>query len=126
MVKCAGTVLVVDDDDAFREGLRVYLESHGYTIAEARDGVDAADQLEQLDCKAVITDYRMPRMDGLELLAIMRQRQNKQVVVFVSGALSEKDEEKAKAYRVHSILRKPFDRWHLLQVLRKAIGVGQP
>ena len=121
MVGHIGKVLIVDDDADFREALRRCLEIHGYVVMEAKDGLEAAMQLETIPCEAVITDYRMPRMDGLQLLASMRRETHQTAVLLVSASMDEEDERRARAYGAHSVLRKPFDRWHLLEALRSAM-----
>lgn len=58
-------VLVVDDDQAIRDALRLALEEEGYTVAEAADGVIALDMLRASDERQVVLlDFRMPRMNG--------------------------------------------------------------
>lgn len=67
-------VLVVDDSRAFREYLCGLLHQHGYATLDASDGVEGLECLRQTpDISLVITDYNMPRMDGLAMVAEMRK-----------------------------------------------------
>ena len=66
--------LVVDDDSTVRYTLRGMLELAGVTVEEAADGVSALESLETSAFDLVITDLRMPRMDGFELLGKLRER----------------------------------------------------
>lgn len=66
------TVLVVDDSATTRLQLSVALNSAGYEVLEARDGLEALRILEQCDVAMVITDVIMPRLDGLELVKRVR------------------------------------------------------
>ena len=65
-------ILVVDDDDGVRYTLRSVLEDAGLDVVEASDGVEALAQLERETVHLVLTDLRMPSMNGLELLARIR------------------------------------------------------
>lgn len=63
-------VLIVDDDRAIRETLRLALEDEGYAVVEAPDGVVALDALHASPVPMVVLlDLRMPRLDGAEVLA---------------------------------------------------------
>ncbi|WP_225913953.1 hybrid sensor histidine kinase/response regulator [Leptolyngbya ohadii] len=70
MSKAQPTVLIVDDSINVRKYLALTLEKAGYTVAQARDGQDALDQLSSgLQVEAVICDIEMPRLDGYSFLA---------------------------------------------------------
>lgn len=61
-------VLIVDDDADVREGLLDALESHGLSCWAVQDGQEALDCLRVTEVDLIVTDYRMPAMDGLDLL----------------------------------------------------------
>src|SRR5436853_3323176 len=61
-------ILLVEDKDSLRQMLRMTLENAGYTVDEARDGAEARRKLQDARYKLVITDLKMPRADGLEVL----------------------------------------------------------
>jgi CheY-like chemotaxis protein len=61
------TILVVDDDASVRRMLARMLQAENYTVVEAADGLDALDQCARQAVTAVVSDVRMPRMDGFEL-----------------------------------------------------------
>lgn len=66
---CKGCVLIVDDEEDTRELVRELLESRGYQVATAEDGVEALAALDRLPRVClVILDLLMPRMDGIEVL----------------------------------------------------------
>lgn len=67
-------ILIVDDEPNVRLSYRMTLETEGYTVMEAESGARALEQFEGNDFDLAILDMRMPEMDGLELLAEMRQR----------------------------------------------------
>jgi CheY-like chemotaxis protein len=65
------TILVVDDDAALRGFLAIALEDAGYRVEEARDGIQALEQLGWCSPDLILTDIRMPRLDGLELARLL-------------------------------------------------------
>ena len=68
------SVLVVDDDRDLRYLLSVRLVSAGYRVDGAADGLEALEQMEKHSVDVVLTDYRMPKMDGFEFLSVCRVR----------------------------------------------------
>ncbi|WP_199099082.1 sigma-54 dependent transcriptional regulator [Dyella sp. ASV21] len=67
-------ILVVDNEAKMRRILELSLKSLGHVVVEAADGADALAKVEQQSVDLVLTDLRMPRMDGIALLAALRQR----------------------------------------------------
>lgn len=65
-------VLVVDDDDACRQMTCAQLEEAGFEVHEAVDGVDAYDAILEMQHALIVTDWAMPRMDGIELIRNLR------------------------------------------------------
>ena len=82
----AVTVLVVDDEAAMRALTRRILEGEGYHVYEAADGVEALATLTQgWPVDAIVTDIRMPRMDGRELANRLTTHSPRIPIVFMSG-----------------------------------------
>jgi DNA-binding NtrC family response regulator len=63
-----GHILVVDDEASAREALKALLEDTGYAVETAPEGFKALGILEEWECDVLLTDLRMPMMDGLELI----------------------------------------------------------
>jgi two-component system, cell cycle sensor histidine kinase and response regulator CckA len=99
------TVLVVDDEEVLRSYMARVLESEGYAVIEAEDGVEALSLLSRKDTGVtvdlVITDVRMPRMGGRALAANLAQDRTSPPVLFVSGSHMPSDVS-------GPLLRKPF------------------
>jgi CheY-like chemotaxis protein len=78
-------LLVVDDESSLREAVSATLLAHGYDVVAAKDGLDALDQLTRSLPDVIISDLKMPRMSGFELLAVLRQRFPHVPVIATSG-----------------------------------------
>ena len=90
------TILVVDDNSDNVEILRAYLESRGYTVAEAKDGRTALARMEELRPDLVLLDVMMPGMDGWEVCRVIKQHPDlgdtKVVMVTAKGGFEDKFE----------------------------------
>jgi CheY-like chemotaxis protein len=90
------TILVVDDNNDNVEILRAFLESRGFTIAEARDGRTALALMEEVKPDLVLLDVMMPGMDGWEVCRVIKQHpqlgDTKVVMVTAKGGFEDKFE----------------------------------
>lgn len=68
-------ILVVDDDPDIRTLIRLTLESYGYSVREAGNGLEALDAINERPPDAMVLDVMMPKMDGYGVLRTMRQRE---------------------------------------------------
>jgi DNA-binding NtrC family response regulator len=113
-------VLVVDDDASGRSLLSILLAHEGYDVFEAGDGLEAVDELKKRHFHIVISDYRMPRFDGMQLLAICRLLWPETAVVIVSGEDSDWTELAIRG-GAHAWLKKPYERTELIALTRQMI-----
>jgi CheY-like chemotaxis protein len=113
------TILVVDDDPAIRALISLILQAHGYTSIEARDGEQALELLDRTpDVNLMLLDLRMPRMNGLELLAELRARaklDSLPVVAFSGDGNAAREAIEAGA---RAVLIKPIEASRLLDAVR--------
>lgn len=112
-------VLIVDDDEVTRRALCSCLKASGYEPTEASDGMDALSRLQTGAYALVITDYRIPGLNGLELLHIVKRTWNTPIL-FISGDLTEGEELVARSSDAW-ILRKPFNQDTLLPMVKLAV-----
>jgi ATP-dependent Lon protease len=80
-----GNILLVDDNKLGLSARKCVLEELGHTIWTAANGVEALEQFASRKFDLVVTDYKMPRMDGLELIAGLRKTSPELPVILISG-----------------------------------------
>jgi DNA-binding NtrC family response regulator len=114
-------VLVVDDDAGVRYTLREVLESSGLAVDEACDGAEALARYDAAPVGLVITDLRMPRLDGMELLRALLGRTPAPRVVVVTAHGSERQAVEAMKAGAWDYFRKPFENDELLAVVGRAL-----
>jgi len=115
-------VLVVDDDAGVRYTLRETLASvPGVEVDEAADGEVALERLAAHPFDLVITDLRMPRMDGLELVRRLQKLPRSPRVIVITAHGSERYAVEAMKAGAYDYFRKPFDVDELLAVVGRAL-----
>jgi len=78
-------ILLVDDESAIRQTAQAILQTQGYDVVSAEDGLDALKCLTGPIPELLVTDLRMPRMSGFELLAVVRRRFPQMPTLAISG-----------------------------------------
>ncbi len=116
-------VLVVDDDDGVRYTLRGMFEDAGLDVEEAADGEAGLERLKRGGVDLVVSDLRMPRMDGLELLRQSRTLTPVPKVILVTAHGSERHAVEAMKLGALDYFRKPFVVDEVLAVVQRALGV---
>lgn len=114
-------VLVVEDEEVVRSMLALFLRQAGYHVHTAGDGFDAIGHMKHQRFDAVITDYQMPRMNGLEFLTLSKTLWPSTPVVVVSGDQSDEIADLAMRRGAFTWLHKPYETALLLQILRTAV-----
>jgi two-component system KDP operon response regulator KdpE len=110
-------ILVVDDERQITRVLRTSLESHGYQVAIASDGLEALRSFETFHPDLVITDLSMPNMDGVELTQAIRRLAETPIIVL---SVREQDTTKVAALDAgaNDYITKPFSTPELLARVR--------
>jgi two-component system, chemotaxis family, chemotaxis protein CheY len=119
-------VLIVDDSPAIRKQVATTLSAEGFDVIEAADGVEALDLLRKgAEVALVIVDLNMPRMDGFQLLAAMRDLGGSPIrSVMMTTETRIELVEKAKRAGAKGWLVKPFKSEHLVSVARRLTTPG--
>ena len=114
-------VLVVEDEEDLRSMLALSLTHAGYDVRTACDGLEALREMRHHQFDAVVTDYQMPHLNGLEFLALSKKFWTDTPVVLVSGDQSVALSDHAMQAGAFAWVRKPYERGLLLQILRVAV-----
>jgi two-component system, NtrC family, response regulator HydG len=114
-------VLVVDDDDGVLFTLSELLSTADLEVVTARDGTAALVEFDQKAFPLVVTDLRMPRMDGMALLEALQKRMEAPRVIVITAHGSERQAVEAMKAGAYDYFRKPFDNDELLAVIRRAL-----
>jgi len=114
-------VLVVDDDDVIRQLITVNLELEGFDVVTAVDGQDALDKVKDAGVSVVTLDVMMPRVDGWEAAARLRNDPDTAhiKVVLLSARAQEADLQRGEKIGVDAYLTKPFDPDELIDIVRR-------
>ncbi|HXU44958.1 MAG TPA: sigma-54 dependent transcriptional regulator [Thermoanaerobaculia bacterium] len=114
------SVLIVDDEAAIRESLRMILEFEGYRVEEAASGAQTLARVADRMPDAVVLDIKMPEMDGLELLKALRERGYEMPVLMISGHADVATAVEATRRGAYDFFEKPLERERVLLALRNA------
>jgi two-component system response regulator HydG len=114
-------ILIVDDHDAVRFTLRGVLEDAGLEVDEASDGEHALTRIDAETYHLVLTDLRMPKLDGLGLLARLRERPAPPRVILITAHGSERAAVEAMKHGAYDYFKKPFEPDELLAVVLRAV-----
>jgi len=103
-------VLLVDDEDMLRKVMKDLLEREGYVVVEARDGIEALDQVDRHAPDIVVLDLNLPGLDGYGVLAHLRSRPATQhlPVVVLTAQGDEENEVRVFEHGADDFLSKPF------------------
>ena len=119
-----GHVLLIDDDDPFRQGLRSTLELAGYAVLDHDRALPALRHLDAdagRDVDLVLTDLRLPDLDGLQVLARCRAADADRPVVVMTAHADIETAVQAIRQGAYDFIEKPFGRDRLLTLLERAL-----
>src|SRR6185503_5174366 len=114
-------ILVIDDETAIREAIRMTLEYEGYKIDEARSGQDGLDKAGKVPYDAILLDIKMPVLDGIEVLENLKEQKVTSPVVMVSGHGDVHTAVECTKRGAFDFLEKPLNRDKLLLTVRNAV-----
>ncbi|MHB8809234.1 MAG: sigma-54-dependent transcriptional regulator, partial [Desulfobulbaceae bacterium] len=113
-------ILIVDDEPSMREFLRILLEKDGHAVHTAATGTAAIDLVTSHDFDLIISDIRMPGMNGLELLAETKKRRPELPVIMITAYASPDDAVKAMKEGAFDYITKPFKVEEIKRVIKSA------
>ena len=117
----AAIVLVVEDDQSIRSLINRMLRSEGHQVVEASDGATALEILQGMRCDLVITDFLMPKLNGIKFVEQLHSLQPKMPIILITGYLSVASGTTI-VDKVAEILAKPFDLTVLQSTVRRMLA----
>ena len=115
-------IILVDDEEEVRKGIikKINWETLGFeVVGDAENGQDALEKIEQLEPDVIMTDIRMPYMDGLELIAKIRQKYPSMKVLIFSGYDDFEYAQQAIKLNVTEYILKPVNVEELTEILTR-------
>ena len=117
-------ILLVDDDPKFQKLMLRVLEKHGFEVTVCNDGIEAKDIIDESAAELVISDYKMPKMDGVELLKALREDGRDIPFILITAYGSIDSTMAAIKLGTVEYLTKPFDPEEIVLAARKALNMG--
>jgi two-component system response regulator FixJ len=121
-----GIIYVIDDDDAMRDSLNFLLDSSGYSVTLFDDAQRFLDALPGLAFGCVVSDVRMPGIDGIELLKLMKAQQSPFPILIMTGHGDVPLAVEAMKLGAVDFLEKPFEDDRLTAMIESAIRESKP
>ncbi|PTB97332.1 two-component system response regulator [Marivirga lumbricoides] len=120
-------ILVVEDFQSIRDYLCKFLESKGYTTFQAIDGEQALEMLANGDINLVLSDYNMPKVNGMDLLKRIKENPDHQniPVIFLTSEEDLNLMKKAREAGLFAWIKKPYDSRNFLATLDRALDSGR-
>ena len=121
-------ILVIEDDYMMRRLISVILERHGYVVLQATQGMQGLELAREHRPQLIVSNYRMPVMNGLELFETLRSSPELAHIpfIFISGDASVKLEKTALLDVADAMLAKPFRMAPFLRTVASLLGDQPP
>lgn len=115
-----GRILIVEDEKSMREVLNILLEEEGYETISAADGGDAIPKLQQDIFDIVITDIKMPKADGFEVLKKVKEISPATIVIMITAFGTTESTIEAMKLGAYDYIHKPFKIDEIRLIINKA------
>jgi two-component system nitrogen regulation response regulator NtrX len=120
----AQSILVIDDEQAIRKALKEILTFEGFNVDEAADGAEGLKKIKEGSHNVILCDIKMPKMDGLEVLAATREAKPDTPFILISGHGTIETAVEAVKNGAFDYISKPPDLNRLLITIRNAMDKG--
>jgi len=122
----AKKILVIDDEELITKTLLKLLSNEGYEATVVKSGKEAMEKVKELDFDLIISDVRMPELDGVETIKKIRsylKKSSKRLPpeVLITGYADKEKYDAAMDLKVTDYIYKPFDMSSFLQVIKKTL-----
>jgi nitrogen regulation protein NR(I) len=115
-------ILLIEDDVGAAKSLERLLRGQGYTVAVCHDGTQGFQRAREEDFDLVITDFRLPGVDGLELIRQLHALKPRLPMVLMTAFGTTETAIEATKYGAFEYLLKPFDMAEMLQIVARAVA----
>lgn len=115
------TILIVDDENNLREMLAILLKREGYIVFQAEDGEDGLHKAQEISPDLIISDIKMPKMTGIELLRHLRERDSEVAVIMMTAFSSTEEAVEAMKLGAYDYITKPFKNDEIRLVIKNAL-----
>lgn len=116
-----GKILVIDDDEIIRRSCEKILLPEGYTVVSAGSGAEGLETLRSEPCDLVLTDLKMPDMDGIEVLRSVKENWPDTEVIVITGFGTVRTAVEALQYGAYDYVEKPFTPEQLTNVISRCL-----
>ncbi len=115
----SGKVLLIEDKDSLREMLKRALEEGSFVVEEARDGIEAFHKIKNERFLLILSDLRIPHVEGLEILRVAKEADSETPVIFMTAYGSIEIAVEAMKNGAYDFMPKPVDINHLLLLVKR-------
>lgn len=117
-------ILLVEDDDSTRELLEEILEVEGYKITSVANGLEAKEILKKEKFNLLITDFKMPGLNGMELLSWCNEEKITSPMIFMTAETNLIREESSALSDAHAIIvQKPLNLEYFFSSIKKTLNL---
>ena len=119
-------IMVVDDSVSIRQVVSRLLESQGWKVKTAKDGIDALEKLRESRPDLIVLDIEMPRMNGYEFLGALKAQSGYEdiPVVMLTSRTASKHRKKAEALGAKGFVVKPYNDHEFISLIHRLTGGG--
>jgi CheY-like chemotaxis protein len=101
-------ILLIDDDEWIRDSLSIFFEAEACPIVSVETAEEGLEMLRSQNYDIIITDYKLPGMDGIEFLRQIQESQKNALKIMITAYKTEMVVQEAKKAGVHHLIAKPF------------------
>ena len=114
-------ILIVDDEQSLREMLAVLLRREGYQIYQAANGEEALHEIAEHNLDLIISDIKMPRLSGIDLLRRLREQEDDTTIIMITAFSSTEEAVEAMKLGAYDYITKPFKNDEIRLVVKNAL-----
>lgn len=123
MTAAPASILIIDDETVICDGCKLALREHGHTVEAVNNGRSGLEWLARNPCELVLLDMKLPDIEGMQLLEIIRRERPRVSVVVMTGYSSVSDAVRAMKLGAFDYLSKPFSDDQLVLTVEKAVAI---